>query len=182
VSTWTDVAVNAGGYFRLLSVQLPTTSPGTHTLKVTILPEHISHTTEIFTCHPDGKACKPRLGFADSPSKHVITQFSGVATLVIGEEHIMIGGGFPVPKGSQSGDVVGNASVWIDRRCFQAGPHCVEKGTLLGSAALYADAGVGGFRFPFTLLASYLGPNSPHHLQGFANGKVGEIVFKATNA
>jgi hypothetical protein len=119
------------------------------------------------------------LGFADDPAKHVITQFSGVTTLIFGDEHILIGGGYPISKGAQNGDVVGNATVWIDRQCFNAGPHCVEKGTQLGTAVLYADGGVGSFRFPFALSKADLGPDSPHHLQGYANGQVGGILFNA---
>jgi len=179
-ATYTDVAVNAGGYFRIINAVIPAgQSSGKHTLKVTVLPEHISHSMEIFICKIDGKGCKPRLGFADSPSKHIITQFDGPTTLYFNDAHRLVGQGFPIPAGTQNGDYLGNATVWVDRTCFNKGPQCVEKGHLVTTTNLFAYYDVGAFGVSFSLLKEYLGPNSPHHLQAYANGREGEIVFKA---
>jgi hypothetical protein len=66
-----------------------------------------------------------------------------------------------------------------------AGPHCVETGTLLGKAQVYADGAgspMGLFQFGeslhgINLTKSDLGPTSPHKLQVYVNGHAAESSY-----
>jgi hypothetical protein len=180
VTTVATTISPGGGYFTLPPLAIPPTTPGVHNLKVTLLPEKISNSHDIFVCNTNGHGCAPRLGFADDPAKRTITSFFGTTTLALGQEHILIGGGFPVAAGPDP--IAPNATIWIDRTCFNKGSGCVEKGTKLGEAQVYHDPdikGFGSFRFRtgLIILKKYLGPNSPHHIQAYVGKNEGEIAF-----
>jgi hypothetical protein len=50
----------------------------------------------------------------------------------------LFGDGFPITL-TDSISPVATASILVDRSCVNAGPYCVETGTLLGKAQVYAD-------------------------------------------
>jgi hypothetical protein len=91
----------------------------------------------------------------------------------------LIGDGFPVATGPDP--IAPNATIWIDRTCFNKGSGCVEKGTKLGEAQVYHDPDIKGFgSFGFRgliILKKYLRPNSPHHIQAYVGQNEGEIAF-----
>jgi hypothetical protein len=185
IQTFHGVTIQNGTLFRLVNVVIPTsTTAGTHTLEVTIHPEQTSAKLKIFVCSQDGTGCEPRIGLIINPHFGTVKSYFGVPKFSLPIYQDLFGDGFPIAP-TNSIDPVANASIWVDRSCVNAGPQCVETGTLLGKAEVYADGPgipMGLFQFGgplhgINLTKSDLGPTSPHKLQAYVNGQVAEIEF-----
>lgn len=185
INTYTDVTIQSGVLFRLVNVLIPIgTSAGKHTLKVTILPENESAELDVFVCSQDGSGCEPRIGLVINPHTATVQSYFGVTKLQLPIYQELEGDGFPIAPTNDTGPVA-NATIWVDRSCANAESNCVETRTRLGMAQVYSDGSgipMGSFQFGnplhgINLTASDLGPNSPHKLQAYVNGHVGEILF-----
>jgi hypothetical protein len=92
---------------------------------------------------------------------------------------IFYGDGFKVKKGTMP-----NGTIWVDRTCPVGNPTCREKGKMLASFAVTVKNGWGSFNTnPYHALQfgkADLGSHSPHKLQAFVEGHVGEIQFTVT--
>jgi hypothetical protein len=119
-----------------------------------------------------------------NPHTATVQSYFGVTKLQLPVYQELEGDGFPIAPTNDTGPVA-NATIWVDRNCADAELDCVETGTQLGVAQVYSDGSeipMGGFQFGnpihgINLTASDLGPNSPHKLQAYVNGNVGEILF-----
>jgi hypothetical protein len=124
----------------------------------------------------DGAGCVPQLGLLDSKLKRSFLTYFGVTKFDMPFGAIIYGDGFKVKKGTMP-----NCTIWVDRTCPVGNPTCGEKGKLLASFPVTVKNGWGSFNTnPYHALQfgkADLGPQSPHKLQAFVDGHVGEILF-----